>query len=148
MIEEYGLIDELQEMVYERHGLGNRLKVCWNDEKTWTEYGSTREEAAFGLVNEVGEVVQLVRKDMWDGHKLNEGEMLMELGDVLHYLLLFCSLVGVSLETVARCNLLKLDALDKGERRRFEQMMIEAGEEGAVLDDAMNDIEAALEVPR
>lgn len=148
MSEGYGLIDDLQEMVYERHGLGSRLKVCWNEEETWTEFGDTFEEAAFGLVSEVGEVVQLVRKDKWDGHTLNEGEMLMELGDVLHYLLLFCSLVGVDLETVARCNLLKLDALDKGERRMFEQMMIEAGEEGAVLDDAMNDIEAALEVPR
>lgn len=148
MSEEYGLAEELQEMVYERHDLGSRLKVCWNEEKTWTEYGSTFEEATFGLLSEVGEVVQLVRKDKWDDHALNEGEMLMELGDVLHYLLLFCSLIGVDLETVARCNLLKLDALDKGERRMFERMMLEAGEEGAVLDDAMNDIEAALEVPR
>ena len=142
----YGTIEELQEVVYERHGLGHRLRVCWNEEESWTEFGDTFEEAAFGLISETGEVAQLVRKDKWEDHALNEGEMLMELGDVLHYLLLFCSLIGVELETVARCNQLKLEALDKGERRTFERMLFEAAEDDAALDDVLDEIDAALEV--
>ena len=64
----------------------------------------------FGLVGEVGEVVDLVKKHLDQRHPLSQDKIAEELGDVLWYLAEACDTVGVSLHTVACANIAKLEA--------------------------------------
>ena len=63
---------------------------------------------ALGLSGESGEVTDHIKKHVFHGHKLNEEEILGELGDTLHYLTGLTSMIGYTLEEVATMNLEKL----------------------------------------
>lgn len=101
-------------------------------------------EAASGLVREAAEYFHLADSWLHDGKPYNEGEALMELSDVLHYLMEACRDHGVSILDVARINLLKMEARDKGEGRAFEQIM--HGYAGVDLLEILDEFEAAIAV--
>jgi len=61
-----------------------------------------------GLAGEAGELIDLIKKSLFHGHELDKDKAQKELGDVLWYLSLLCSELGMSLEEVAERNLVKL----------------------------------------
>lgn len=67
--------------------------------------------AALGLAGETGEVVELLKKHYRDGTHPG-ADMLLELGDVLHYLTVIAKAYGWSLEKIMNANVRKLDARD------------------------------------
>src|SRR5712691_4901435 len=67
---------------------------------------------ALGLAGETGEVVDMVKKHVFQGHEIDQEKFRDELGDVLWYFILICHIVGYSLEEVMICNVEKL-------RRRY-----------------------------
>lgn len=71
--------------------------------------------AALGLNGEVGEVTELVKKHIRDG-RLPGLDMLLELGDVLHYLTVLARQYGYSLEEVADANVAKLMERDAAKK--------------------------------
>ena len=101
-------------------------------------------EAASGLVREAAEYFHLADSWLHDGKAYNEGDALMELSDVLHYLMEACRDHGVSIRDVARINVLKMEARDKGEGRAFEQVM--HGYAGEDLLEILDEFEAAVAV--
>jgi NTP pyrophosphatase (non-canonical NTP hydrolase) len=64
--------------------------------------------AALGLAGESGEFADSVKKYKYHGHQLDHAHLLEELGDVLWYVALGARELDVTLEDVARENLLKL----------------------------------------
>lgn len=78
--------------------------------------------AVMGLAGETGEVTEPCKKHYRDG-KVPGKELLLELGDVLHYLTVIAASYGWSLADVANANVAKLEQRDaeraaKGEGRR------------------------------
>ncbi|RKD26829.1 hypothetical protein BEP19_15960 [Ammoniphilus oxalaticus] len=64
---------------------------------------------AMGLAGEAGEVVDLLKKHVHHGHKLDREALVSEIGDVLHYAAGLCTLIGVvDLEGAASYNIMKL----------------------------------------
>jgi NTP pyrophosphatase (non-canonical NTP hydrolase) len=61
-----------------------------------------------GLCGEAGEVIDLVKKHLAQGHALDKEHLAKELGDVAWYLALTASAVGYSLEDVFQMNIDKL----------------------------------------
>ncbi len=59
---------------------------------------------ALGLGGEAGEVADLVKKHLYQGHGLDRRKLVNELGDVLWYFILLCHTLDVSLEEVMRGN--------------------------------------------
>ena len=79
---------------------------------------------ALGLNGEAGEVAELIKKMVRDGTALEDsrGKIAQELGDVLWYITNLGLEIGVSLETIAKANLHKLNKRKKagtltGERK-------------------------------
>lgn len=66
--------------------------------------------AVMGLNGEAGEVIDLVKKAIFQGHDLDKERMVEELGDVAWYLAVCCEALGVSLEEVMERNIDKLKA--------------------------------------
>ena len=69
---------------------------------------------ALGLAGESGEVVDQVKKFLYQGHEIDRTKMLAELGDVLWYFTLICHATGSTFREVMRGNVEKL-------RRRYPQ---------------------------
>lgn len=74
---------------------------------------------ALGLAGETGEVVDIIKKTVYQGHALYVGGVAEELGDVLWYVALICNAVGLSFEQVMALNVRKLrerypDGFDPG----------------------------------
>lgn len=63
---------------------------------------------AMGLAGEVGEYVEIIKKDMFHGRPLNYPDIVSELGDILWYLAGACTAHGLDLSYVAQQNILKL----------------------------------------
>ena len=61
-----------------------------------------------GLCGEAGEVIDLVKKHLAQGHELDRDKMVKELGDVAWYLAETAAALDVDLETVLRRNIEKL----------------------------------------
>lgn len=70
-----------------------------------------REYLILGLVSEVGEVADLLKRLIRDGDDLEE--LPLELGDVLWYLSNLCAEYGYSLDHIAAENIRKLEARHK-----------------------------------
>lgn len=66
------------------------------------------ENAALGLCGEGGEVADLVKKALFQGHKLDKEHLAKELGDVAWYVAVGAHALGYDLETVLRMNVVKL----------------------------------------
>lgn len=66
--------------------------------------------AVFGLgvAGEAGEVADLIKKVVGQGHELDEDKLLKELGDVLWYVTAIAERTGFSLAQVAELNVKKL----------------------------------------
>lgn len=67
--------------------------------------------AVMGLAGETGEVVEPCKKHFRDGKEPGP-ELLLELGDVLHYLTVIAASYGWTLDDVANANVVKLEARD------------------------------------
>ncbi len=65
--------------------------------------------AALGLTGEAGEVADHIKKFIYHGHDLDRGKLIKEAGDVLWYVNLLASALGISLEEVAAQNISKLE---------------------------------------
>ncbi len=63
---------------------------------------------ALGLAGETGEVVDMVKKCVFQGHSIDQEKLLSELGDVLWYSMLISHTMGYSLEEVMARNVEKL----------------------------------------
>jgi len=61
-----------------------------------------------GLCGESGEVIDILKKHLSQGHDLNRDKMIEDLGDVAWYLAETAYALGVDLDTVLRKNLDKL----------------------------------------
>ena len=62
-----------------------------------------------GMAAEVGELTGIFQKNL-QGHELNHEHIIKECGDILWMLAEFCTVSGISLETVAQTNIEKLRA--------------------------------------
>lgn len=65
--------------------------------------------AALGLSGETGEVADLIKKSMFQGHELDKEHLKEELGDVLWYLAEACEGLNTTLEDIALMNIQKLE---------------------------------------
>lgn len=63
---------------------------------------------SMGLSGEAGEVVDLLKKVVFHGHKMEPLELAKELGDCLWYLTNLSNSAGFSLEEIATMNIVKL----------------------------------------
>ena len=72
------------------------------------EHHGLLENAALGLCGESGEVADMVKKAIFQGHGLDREHLAKELGDVAWYLAVAADAIGYSLETVLLMNVYKL----------------------------------------
>ena len=63
----------------------------------------------FGLVGEVGEVVDLLKKFFFHGHEVDSTRLKSELGDILWYVSAVASLFNLDLQEIAQYNIEKLE---------------------------------------
>lgn len=63
---------------------------------------------AMGLNGEAGEVIDIVKKHMFQGHKLDLNHTAKELGDALWYLAVAAKGIGYDLDDIAKINVEKL----------------------------------------
>lgn len=84
-------------------------------------------ESAIGLGSEVGEYQQCVRKAIFEGVKLNTGEVLLELSDIIHYynlaILALEDKCFISEKMIKVINKAKLYARDLGYGKYFEDYL-------------------------
>lgn len=64
--------------------------------------------AGLGLTGEAGEVADIIKKHLYQGHGLLREKIVEELGDLMWYVALTASLIGVDLKEVMRANIEKL----------------------------------------
>ncbi|KHO39095.1 nucleotide pyrophosphohydrolase [Clostridium tetani] len=62
-----------------------------------------------GLNGESGEVIDLVKKFLYQGHDYDTDKIIEELGDVLWYIVLTANSLDINLEEVAKHNINKLE---------------------------------------
>ena len=63
---------------------------------------------SMGLCGECGEAVDLLKKHIFHGKKLDKTELMLELGDILYNLVAICNVLGVDFSEVALNNKAKL----------------------------------------
>lgn len=78
---------------------------------------------AVGICTEAGEVMDTVKKSMFYGRWLDKTNLKEELGDLLWYMGLMCSELGVSFEQLMDENIRKLKA-------RYPEQFTQADEQG------------------
>lgn len=90
----------------------------WVDKKTLKDFhkatarftlGGQIVHAAIGLSGEAGEVLELIKKNLFYGKDVPMEKLKEELGDVLFYLTMFCNALNTSLEEIALLNVQKLE---------------------------------------
>lgn len=65
--------------------------------------------ASMGLCGESGEVIDLVKKHLFQGHDLDDGKLIKELGDVAWYLAEAATALNVDLSEILEKNIKKLE---------------------------------------
>ena len=63
---------------------------------------------AMGLCGESGEIIDLLKKNMFQGHGIDKEHLAKECGDVLWYLAVFAKGLGYDLDEIAEMNKAKL----------------------------------------
>ena len=63
---------------------------------------------AMGLNGEAGEVIDILKKHMFQGHELDKGHIVKELGDCLWYIAIAAEGAGYTLDVIADMNVKKL----------------------------------------
>lgn len=81
------------------------LAMRTNNENDWQKMILN---GALGLCGESGEVADLIKKWIAQGHALNADKVIQELGDVMWYVALTARSLGYSLSEVATINVEKL----------------------------------------
>lgn len=76
--------------------------------RTAEEKGRTWSNVALGLCGESGEVADLVKKYLHQGHPMDRAKFMEELGDVAWYLALGATVLDCTLEEVLQVNIDKL----------------------------------------
>ena len=64
--------------------------------------------SCLGIAGETGEFIEHIKKWQGQGHSLDKTHIVLELGDILFYIAQACTAFGVSLDHVAKMNILKL----------------------------------------
>lgn len=64
--------------------------------------------ALTGLVGELGEVAEIIKKHLWHGRDLNVDDLRAEIGDTMWYQALMCDALGLDMQAVAEGNIAKL----------------------------------------
>lgn len=64
--------------------------------------------AVMGLCGESGEVIDLVKKHLFQGHELNKEKLILELGDIAWYLAEAATALNINLEDIFVENIEKL----------------------------------------
>lgn len=67
-------------------------------------------QGAMGLCGESGEYIDILKKHMFQGHKLDREHMAKELGDIAWYLAVSADAIDYDLETIFQMNIDKLRA--------------------------------------
>lgn len=67
-------------------------------------------EGLMGLSGESGEVTDILKKVLFQGHKLERKHIALELGDICWYIALASDAIGYDLETIMQMNIDKLKA--------------------------------------
>lgn len=93
-----------------------------------------------GLAGEAGEVADLIKKHLMQGHDLDKQKLLLELGDIMWYVALGCHVIGVDMSTVASRNIAKLDARFKGGKFSVEAS-VNRDKEPKPLYEVFNDVQ-------
>lgn len=68
------------------------------------------DNAVYGVIGEVGELVDIIKKAKFQGHILDREHAKLELGDILWYVSEMAFGLGITLEDVAWANIKKLRA--------------------------------------
>lgn len=76
---------------------------------TYTDNIDQLINGVMGLTGESGEVIDIVKKFLYQGHELNHNKLINELGDVLWYINLCANALNVDLDHIARYNIDKLE---------------------------------------
>ena len=76
--------------------------------RTAEEKGRTWGNVGLGIAGEAGEVADIVKKHLYQGHPLDHDKLLEEVGDVAWYLALAATVAGVTMESVLMGNIVKL----------------------------------------
>lgn len=77
-------------------------------------------EACLGLCGEVGEVVDVIKKNKFQGHDLDCTHLTEEIGDVVWYLNLLIKSLGITWEEVTKSNIDKLSKRYSSGKFKFE----------------------------
>lgn len=110
---------------------------------------------AMGITGEAGEVVDILKKHLYQGHELDIPHIIEELGDVMFYIVNLCNLLDIDLEKTIANNYYKLlerypEGFDVGRSinrdaekiegreeykdRRVAEMRLEGKSEGYITD--------------
>ncbi len=76
--------------------------------RTAEEKGRAWSNVGLGIAGEAGEVADIIKKYLHQGHPLDQDKLLDEIGDVAWYLALAATVAGVTLESVLEDNIAKL----------------------------------------
>jgi NTP pyrophosphatase (non-canonical NTP hydrolase) len=82
----------------------------WVEGKILTKGLERQMENTLGLIGEVGEVAEKLKKSIRDKTELSKDDMIKELGDVLFYTAALANLYGSTLKKVADINQEKLNS--------------------------------------
>ena len=91
------------------------------------------ENGIMGLCGEAGEAMDIYKKFKFQGHPLKKDDLIMELGDIMWYVAETATALGVTMENIAKMNILKLreryphgfrpqDSLNRKEDKSDENM--------------------------
>lgn len=64
--------------------------------------------SAVGISGEAGELLDHVKKVIWQGHCLSPDYVIKELGDILFYFQSMCNCIGTDIDEVCKLNIEKL----------------------------------------
>ena len=73
------------------------------------EKGKNITNAAMGIAGEAGEIVDIVKKHLFQGHDLDENKLVEELGDLMFYITLMCHCINTPIAYVEYINRKKLN---------------------------------------
>lgn len=79
--------------------------------RTLNEYLNTEQtlsNMALGLIGEIGEVADIIKKHLYQGHQLDMDHIKEEIGDVMFYMANLCNTLDLDLETLLEQNYAKL----------------------------------------
>lgn len=76
--------------------------------RTATSKCKNLSNVGLGISGEAGEVADIIKKHLHQGHELDRKRIAKELGDVAWYIALGCETIGYSLESVLQMNIDKL----------------------------------------